>query len=266
MPLAHKDIFCTAGILTSCGSRMLANFVAPYDATVVERLDAAGMVLLGKTNMDEFAMGSSNETSYYGPVKNPWDATRVPGGSSGGSAAAVAARIAPVATGTDTGGSIRQPGALTGLTGFKPTYGRVSRYGMVAFASSLDQAGVLAQSAEDAALVLGAMAGHDPRDSTSVDTPVPDYAAGLERPVKGLRIGIIREFFGEGLEAGTGAAVRAAIDAFRSARARRSSSCRCRTCRSRCRPTTSSRRRNAPRTSRASTACASAIAARTRAT
>ncbi len=168
---------------------MLANFVAPYDATVVGRLDAAGMVLLGKTNMDEFAMGSSNETSFYGPVKNPWDTTRVPGGSSGGSAAAVAARIAPVATGTDTGGSIRQPGALTGLTGFKPTYGRVSRYGMIAFASSLDQAGVLAQSAEDAALVLGAMAGHDPRDSTSVDTPVPDYASGLERPVKGLRIG-----------------------------------------------------------------------------
>ncbi len=215
VPLVHKDIFCTAGILTSCGSRMLSNFVSPYDATVVERLDAAGMVLLGKTNMDEFAMGSSNETSYFGPVKNPWDTSRVPGGSSGGSAAAVAARLAPVATGTDTGGSIRQPGALTGLTGFKPTYGRVSRYGMIAFASSLDQAGVLAQSAEDAALVLGAIAGHDPRDSTSVDAPVPDYAAGLARPVRGLRIGIIREFFGEGLEAGTGAAVRAAIDSFR---------------------------------------------------
>jgi len=215
VPLAHKDIFCTNGILTSCGSRMLSNFVSPYDATVVERLDAAGMVLLGKTNMDEFAMGSSNETSFYGPVKNPWDTTRVPGGSSGGSAAAVAARIAPVATGTDTGGSIRQPGALTGLTGFKPTYGRVSRYGMVAFASSLDQAGVLAQSAEDVAHVLGAMAGHDPRDSTSVNAPVPDYSAGLEKPVKGLKIGIIREFFGEGLEAGTGSAVRSAIDAFR---------------------------------------------------
>jgi len=215
VPLAHKDIFCTAGILTSCGSRMLSNFVAPYDATVVERLDAAGMVMLGKTNMDEFAMGSSNETSYYGPVKNPWDTGKVPGGSSGGSAAAVASRIAPVATGTDTGGSIRQPGALTGLTGFKPTYGRVSRYGMIAFASSLDQAGVLAQSAEDAALVLGAMAGFDARDSTSVDAPVPDYAKSLERPVKGLRIGIIREFFGEGLDAGTGAAVRGAIDAFR---------------------------------------------------
>jgi aspartyl-tRNA(Asn)/glutamyl-tRNA(Gln) amidotransferase subunit A len=217
VPLAQKDIFCTAGILTSCGSRMLSNFVSPYDATVVERLDAAGMVLLGKTNMDEFAMGSSNETSFYGPVRNPWDESRVPGGSSGGSAAAVAARIAPVATGTDTGGSIRQPGALSGLTGFKPTYGRVSRYGMVAFASSLDQAGVLAQSAEDAALVLAAMAGHDPRDSTSVAAPVPDYAAVLARPVRGLRIGIIAEFFGEGLDAGTGAAVRAAIDAFRDA-------------------------------------------------
>jgi aspartyl-tRNA(Asn)/glutamyl-tRNA(Gln) amidotransferase subunit A len=216
VPLAHKDIFCTSGILTSCGSRMLSNFVAPYDATVVERLDAAGTVLLGKTNMDEFAMGSSNETSFYGPVKNPWDTAKVPGGSSGGSAAAVAARIAPVATGTDTGGSIRQPGALTGLTGFKPTYGRVSRYGMVAFASSLDQAGVLAQSAEDAALVLGAMAGHDARDSTSVAEPVPDYAAALTWPVKGLRIGIINEFFGEGLEAATSAAVRAAIEAFRS--------------------------------------------------
>ncbi len=215
VPLAHKDIFCTEGVLTTCGSRMLSNFVAPYDATVVERLAAAGMVLLGKTNMDEFAMGSSNETSFYGPVKNPWDPSKVPGGSSGGSAAAVAARLAPVATGTDTGGSIRQPGALTGLTGFKPTYGRVSRYGMVAFASSLDQAGVLAQSAEDAALVLGAMAGHDPRDSTCVNVPVPDYAAGLEKPVKGLKIGIIREFFGAGLEAGTGAAVRAAIESYR---------------------------------------------------
>jgi aspartyl-tRNA(Asn)/glutamyl-tRNA(Gln) amidotransferase subunit A len=215
VPVAHKDIFCTDGILTSCGSRMLANFVAPYDATVVERLAGAGMVLLGKTNMDEFAMGSSNETSYFGPVRNPWDGSKVPGGSSGGSAAAVAARLAPVATGTDTGGSIRQPAALTGLTGLKPTYGRVSRYGMVAFASSLDQAGVLAQSAEDAALVLAAMAGFDVRDSTSVDAPVPDYTAALARPVKGLRIGIIREFFGAGLEAGTAAAVRAALDGFR---------------------------------------------------
>jgi aspartyl-tRNA(Asn)/glutamyl-tRNA(Gln) amidotransferase subunit A len=217
VPLAHKDIFCTDGVLTTCGSRMLSNFVAPYDATVVERLSAAGMVLLGKTNMDEFAMGSSNETSYYGPVRNPWDGTRVPGGSSGGSAAAVAARLVPVATGTDTGGSIRQPAALTGLTGLKPTYGRVSRYGMIAFASSLDQAGVLAQSAEDAALVLAAMAGHDARDSTSVNSAVPDYAAGLQRPMRGLRIGIIREFFGEGLDPGVGSAVRAALDGYQAA-------------------------------------------------
>ncbi|MEX2149276.1 MAG: Asp-tRNA(Asn)/Glu-tRNA(Gln) amidotransferase subunit GatA [Steroidobacteraceae bacterium] len=220
VPLAHKDIFCTSGVLTTAGSRMLSNFVAPYDATVVERLAAAGMVLLGKTNMDEFAMGSSNETSFYGPVRNPWDGTRVPGGSSGGSAASVAARLAPVATGTDTGGSIRQPAALTGLTGIKPTYGRVSRYGMIAFASSLDQAGVLAQSAEDAALVLGAMAGGDARDSTCVDVPVPDYAAALGRPATGLRIGIIREFFGEGLDAGVGAAVRVALEGFQSAGAR----------------------------------------------
>src|SRR5688572_28959455 len=215
VPLAHKDIFCTSGILTSCGSRMLSNFVSPYDATVVERLAGAGMVLLGKTNMDEFAMGSSNETSFYGPVKNPWDTTRVPGGSSGGSAAAVAARIAPVATGTDTGGSIRQPGALTGLTGFKPTYGRVSRYGMVAFASSLDQAGVLAQSAEDAALVLGAMAGHDARDSTSVAEPVPDYAAALSGDLKGVRLGFPRALFGEGLDEEVGNAVKGVVDVYR---------------------------------------------------
>jgi aspartyl-tRNA(Asn)/glutamyl-tRNA(Gln) amidotransferase subunit A len=214
VPVAHKDIYCTDGVLTTCGSRMLSNFVAPYDATVVERLAAAGMVMLGKTNMDEFAMGSSNENSFYGPVRNPWDGTRVPGGSSGGSAASVAARLAPVATGTDTGGSIRQPAALSGLTGFKPTYGRVSRYGMVAFASSLDQAGVLAQSAEDAALVLAAMAGHDERDSTSADAPVPDYSAALGLPVKGLRIGIIREFFGEGLDQGVAALVRSALDGF----------------------------------------------------
>ena len=171
LPLAHKDIFCTQGVKTSCGSKMLDNFVSPYDATVVEKLNAAGMVTLGKTNMDEFAMGSSNETSFYGPVKNPWDPTLVPGGSSGGSAAAVAARLAPVATATDTGGSIRQPASLCGVTGIKPTYGRVSRYGMIAFASSLDQGGVIAQSAEDAAMVLGAMSGFDPRDSTSVDAP-----------------------------------------------------------------------------------------------
>ncbi|MGB5104455.1 MAG: Asp-tRNA(Asn)/Glu-tRNA(Gln) amidotransferase subunit GatA [Steroidobacteraceae bacterium] len=215
VPIAHKDIFCTDGILTTCGSRMLSNFVAPYDATVVERWRKAGTVLLGKTNMDEFAMGSSNETSHYGPVRNPWDASRVPGGSSGGSAAAVAACLAPAASGTDTGGSIRQPAALTNLTGLKPTYGRVSRYGMIAFASSLDQAGVLTRSAEDAALLLGAMAGFDPRDSTSVDEPVPDYVAELARPLDGLRIGVIREFFDKGLEPGVGKLVQDAIEALR---------------------------------------------------
>jgi aspartyl-tRNA(Asn)/glutamyl-tRNA(Gln) amidotransferase subunit A len=201
LPLAHKDIFCTKGVRTSCGSRMLDNFVSPYDATVVEKLNAAGMITLGKTNMDEFAMGSSNETSYYGPVKNPWDLKLVPGGSSGGSAAAVAARVSPIATATDTGGSIRQPASLCGITGIKPTYGRVSRYGMIAFASSLDQGGLLALSAEDAAMVLQAMSGFDPRDSTSVDTPVPDYVGGLNAPLAGLRIGLINEFFGHGLDA-----------------------------------------------------------------
>jgi aspartyl-tRNA(Asn)/glutamyl-tRNA(Gln) amidotransferase subunit A len=215
VPLAHKDIFCTDGVLTSCGSKMLANFIAPYDATVVAKLRAAGMVMLGKTNMDEFAMGSSNETSHFGPVRNPWDATRVPGGSSGGSAAAVAARLAPVATGTDTGGSIRQPAALCGITGIKPTYGRVSRYGMIAFASSLDQGGVFGASAEDCALVLAAMAGFDERDSTSVDAPVPAYAAELQRPARGLRIGLIREFFTAGLDAGMARAVESAIDVYR---------------------------------------------------
>jgi aspartyl-tRNA(Asn)/glutamyl-tRNA(Gln) amidotransferase subunit A len=214
IPIAHKDIFCTDGIRTTCGSRILDNFVAPYDATVAERLKSAGIVLLGKTNMDEFAMGSSNETSYYGPVRNPWDVTRVPGGSSGGSAAAVAARLVPIATGTDTGGSIRQPAALTGITGLKPTYGRVSRYGMIAFASSLDQAGVLTPSAADAAVVLTAIAGFDPRDSTSVDEPVPDYAALLEKPVKGLRIGLLREFF-EGLDGSVAKLIHAAIDVLR---------------------------------------------------
>jgi aspartyl-tRNA(Asn)/glutamyl-tRNA(Gln) amidotransferase subunit A len=199
IPLIHKDIFCTDGVRTSCGSRMLDNFIAPYDATVVRRLKAAGMVMLGKANMDEFAMGSSTETSYYGPARNPWDTRKVPGGSSGGSAAATAARLSPIATGTDTGGSIRQPAALTGITGVKPTYGRVSRYGMIAFASSLDQAGIFSRSAADAAPVLAAMAGFDPRDSTSVDVPVPDYAATLDAPLKGLKIGLLREFF-EGLE------------------------------------------------------------------
>ena len=215
IPIAHKDIFCTDGIRTTCGSRILDNFVAPYDATVAERLKAAGVVLLGKTNMDEFAMGSSNETSYYGPVRNPWDVTRVPGGSSGGSAAAVAARLVPIATGTDTGGSIRQPAALTGITGLKPTYGRVSRYGMIAFASSLDQAGVLSCSAADAAVVLAAMAGFDPRDSTSVDEPVPDYAAQLDQPLKGLKIGLLREFFDEGLDHAVAKAIHAAIEVLR---------------------------------------------------
>ncbi len=211
LPLVHKDIFCTDGVKTSCASRMLDNFVAPYDATVVERLAAAGMVMLGKANMDEFAMGSSNETSFYGPVKNPWDETRVPGGSSGGSAAAVAARLTPAATGTDTGGSIRQPAALTGITGLKPTYGRVSRWGMIAFASSLDQGGPMAASAEDCALLLAAMAGFDPKDSTSIDAPVPDYAAELYRPLEGLRVGLPKEYFGEGLDPGVAQVVRAAV-------------------------------------------------------
>src|SRR5690606_21448162 len=189
LPIAHKDIFCTAGIETTCASRMLDNFISPYDATVVTKLGAAGAVLLGKTNMDEFAMGSSNETSYYGPVRNPWDLTKVPGGSSGGSAAAVAARLVPAATGTDTGGSIRQPAALSGITGIKPTYGRVSRYGMIAFASSLDQAGVFARTAEDAALLLEVMAGFDERDSTSLEDPVPPYSQLLNEPIEGLTIG-----------------------------------------------------------------------------
>ena len=211
IPIAHKDIFCTQGLRTSCGSRMLDRFVAPYDATVVERLAAAGAVVLGKTNMDEFAMGSSNETSWYGPVKNPWDMSRVPGGSSGGSAAAVAARLCAAATGTDTGGSIRQPAALCGITGIKPTYGRCSRWGMIAFASSLDQAGPMARSAEDAALLLQSMAGFDPRDSTSVDTPVPDYVAGLDADLSGLRIGLPKEYFGEGLDPRIAESIRAAV-------------------------------------------------------
>jgi len=214
IPLIHKDIFCTEGVRTSCGSRMLDNFIAPYDATVVTRLKSAGAIMLAKSNMDEFAMGSSNETSYYGPVKNPWDTRKVPGGSSGGSAAATAARLAPFATGTDTGGSIRQPAALTGVTGIKPTYGRVSRYGMIAFASSLDQAGVFARSAADAAPVLKAMAGFDPRDSTSVDAPVPDYTAALDAPLAGLKIGLLREFF-EGLESRNGALIHDAIAIYR---------------------------------------------------
>jgi aspartyl-tRNA(Asn)/glutamyl-tRNA(Gln) amidotransferase subunit A len=199
-PLAHKDLFCTQGVRTSCGSRMLDNFKAPYDATVVAKLAAAGAVSLGKLNMDEFAMGSANENSHYGPVKNPWNLAHVPGGSSGGSAAAVAARLLPVATGTDTGGSIRQPAAFTNLTGLKPTYGRVSRWGMIAYASSLDQAGVLGRTAEDCALLLQGMAGFDPKDSTSIDEPVPDYSASLNGSLQGLRIGLPKEYFGEGLD------------------------------------------------------------------
>jgi len=215
IPIAHKDLFCTEGVRTTCGSRMLANFVSPYDATVVARLRAAGSVLVGKTNMDEFAMGSSNETSYFGPVRNPWDLSCVPGGSSGGSAAAVAARLLPATTGTDTGGSIRQPAALCGVTGLKPTYGRVSRFGMVAFASSLDQAGVLARSAEDCALLLGVMAGFDTRDSTSVDAPVPDYRASLDRPLRGLRVGLLQEFFDKGLDPKVEACIRAGLEVLR---------------------------------------------------
>ena len=215
LPFAHKDLFCTAGLRTTCGSLMLDQFISPYDATVVAKLKDAGTVLLGKTNMDEFAMGSSSETSYYGPVKNPWNTTLVPGGSSGGSAAAVAARLVPAATATDTGGSIRQPAALCGVTGLKPTYGRVSRYGMVAFASSLDQGGVIAASAQDAAMTLTAMAGFDPRDSTSVDVPVPDYASLLGRSVAGLRVGIVKEFFDAGLDAENARRVEDAIAVYK---------------------------------------------------
>jgi len=215
IPLAQKDIFCTDGVKTSCGSKMLDPFIAPYDATVIERFNAAGAVMLGKTNMDEFAMGSSNETSFYGPVRNPWDRERVPGGSSGGSAACVAARLAPGATGTDTGGSIRQPAALNGITGLKPTYGRVSRYGMIAFASSLDQAGPMAQTAEDCALMLNVMAGFDRRDSTSVEREVPDYTANLNDSLAGLRIGLPKEYFGEGLDPEVAKAVEAAVEQYR---------------------------------------------------
>ena len=201
IPLAHKDIFCTNGVTTTCGSRMLHNFIAPYDATVVDKFNDAGVVMLGKTNMDEFAMGSSNETSFFGPVRNPWDTNRVPGGSSGGSAAAVAADLCTMATGTDTGGAIRQPAAFCGITGFKPSYGRVSRWGMIAFASSLDQAGPLTKSAEDAALMTNVMAGLDKKDSTSIDKPVEDYTATLNDSLEGLKIGIPKQHFAEGLTA-----------------------------------------------------------------
>ena len=211
VPFAHKDIFCTQGIKTTCGSKMLDNFIPPYDATVVAKMKADGAVMLGKTNMDEFAMGSSNETSYFGPVKNPWDIETVPGGSSGGSAAAVAARLAPAATGTDTGGSIRQPAALCGITGLKPTYGRVSRYGMIAFASSLDQAGPMTRTAEDAAILLNSMSGFDAKDSTCTDIAVPDYTATLNQPIKGLKIGIPKEYFDERLDATMAATVQTAL-------------------------------------------------------
>ncbi|MEJ2693802.1 MAG: Asp-tRNA(Asn)/Glu-tRNA(Gln) amidotransferase subunit GatA [Candidatus Thiodiazotropha sp.] len=220
IPILQKDIFCTQGVRTSCGSRMLDNFISPYDACVTQRLQQAGAVSLGKTNMDEFAMGSSNETSYYGPVRNPWDTDRVPGGSSGGSAAAMAARLAAAATGTDTGGSIRQPAALCGITGLKPTYGRVSRFGMVAFASSLDQAGPMTRSAEDAALMLQVMAGFDERDSTCADQPVPDYSAGLSDSLDGLRIGLPKEYFGEGLDPAVAASIDSAIEVYRGLGAR----------------------------------------------
>ncbi|MFT4582641.1 MAG: aspartyl-tRNA(Asn)/glutamyl-tRNA(Gln) amidotransferase subunit A [Gammaproteobacteria bacterium] len=211
VPYAHKDIFCTKGIRTSCGSRMLDDFISPYDATVTERLNNAGMVLLGKTNMDEFAMGSSNETSFYGPVANPWKTDSVPGGSSGGSAAAVAARLAPCATGTDTGGSIRQPAALCGITGLKPTYGRVSRYGMIAFASSLDQGGPMATNALDCALLTNVMAGFDAKDSTSVNYPTEDYSASLGQSIKGLRCGIPKQYFDVSLDVEVASTIRQAI-------------------------------------------------------
>ncbi|HEY8024191.1 MAG TPA: Asp-tRNA(Asn)/Glu-tRNA(Gln) amidotransferase subunit GatA [Burkholderiaceae bacterium] len=211
IPIAHKDIFVTRGWRSTAGSHMLENYVSPFDATVVERFNNAGMVTLGKLNCDEFAMGGSNENSYFGPVKNPWDTAAIPGGSSGGSAAAVAARLTPAATATDTGGSIRQPASLCGVTGIKPTYGRVSRFGMIAFASSLDQGGPIAKTAEDCAMLLGAMAGFDPRDSTSVLRPTEDFAAGLNGDIKGLRIGVPREFFGAGLAPDVEQAVRAAL-------------------------------------------------------
>lgn len=215
IPIAQKDIFCTKGWLTTCGSKMLSNFISPYDAHVIGRFNAVGAVNIGKTNMDEFAMGSSNETSFYGPVKNPWDTAAVPGGSSGGSACAVAARMAPAATGTDTGGSIRQPAALCGISGLKPTYGLVSRYGMIAFASSLDQGGPMAKSAEDLALMLNVMAGFDARDSTSLEREPEDYTRDLEKPLDGLRIGLPKEYFVKEIDEDVARAVEAAIDQYR---------------------------------------------------
>jgi len=217
IPIAQKDIFCTNGIKTTCASKMLDNFIAPYDATVIDKFNQAGAVTLGKTNMDEFAMGSSNESSFYGPVKNPWNTQAVPGGSSGGSAAAVAAQLAPAATGTDTGGSIRQPAALCNLTGLKPTYGRVSRYGMIAFASSLDQAGPMTKTAEDAAIMLNVMAGFDPKDSTCADKTVPDYTAELNNSLKGLKIGLPKEFFEKGMDENVAKIIDEAITTYKNA-------------------------------------------------
>ncbi len=211
VPMAHKDIFCTKGVLTTCGSKMLGNFEAPYDATVVENFNNAGAVSLGKTNMDEFAMGSSNETSFFGPVTNPWDTDRVPGGSSGGSAAAVAARLVPGATATDTGGSIRQPAALCGITGLKPTYGRVSRYGMIAFASSLDQAGTMTRTAEDSAMMMNVMASYDKKDSPCVERDVPDYTSTLNDSIEGMTIGLPKEYFRDDISAEMQQQVRNAI-------------------------------------------------------
>ncbi|MFM2409146.1 MAG: hypothetical protein RL358_1888, partial [Pseudomonadota bacterium] len=211
IPIAQKDIFCAQGWRTTCGSKMLDNFIAPYDAHVITQFNAAGAVNLGKTNMDEFAMGSSNETSYFGPVRNPWDIKAVPGGSSGGAASAVAARLCAAATGTDTGGSIRQPAALCGISGIKPTYGTVSRYGMIAFASSLDQAGPMGRNAEDLGLMLNVMTGHDPRDSTSLQRDKEDYTRDLTKPLTGLRIGLPREFFAAGLSQDVGQCVQAAV-------------------------------------------------------
>ena len=219
VPMAHKDIFCTQGVLTTCGSKMLHNFVSPYDATIVSNIDKAGMISLGKLNMDEFAMGSDNESSYYGAVHNPWNLDHVPGGSSGGSAAAVAAGFVPVATGSDTGGSIRQPASFCGLTGIKPTYGRVSRFGMIAYASSLDQAGSMGRSAMDCAYLLQPMIGHDPRDATSIKHDMPNYVQDLndaaasagEKPFAGLRIGVAKEYFGKGLDSEVEQAARAAL-------------------------------------------------------
>lgn len=216
IPIAHKDIYCQSGVRTTAGSKILGDFVAPYSATVVENLDRAGAISLGKTNMDEFAMGSSNENSFFGPAKNPWDTTKIPGGSSGGSAVAVAAGLCAAATGTDTGGSIRQPAAMCGITGIKPTYGRISRWGIIAYASSLDQAGPMTRSAEDAAIMLSAMAGHDPRDSTSINEPVPDYRMGLNDSIEGLRIGLCKEYLTEDLNLDIEQAIQRAVSVLES--------------------------------------------------